>query len=191
MTGLLGSSHHLGDRASELLDGRLTGSQELQARQHLGGCRDCAAAVHREQQVRAALRSAGAGPALRGHLMVGLMALAASDAAPPIPVLSPRRSSVRRTAAVLGTVSLAGAGVLGVAALAGPSWLPQPTPASVAGSGSTGHRPASSTEGDLGTGGLSTTTVSTAVRPGLLVVTGAFHGGTPLRGTDAAFQQGP
>lgn len=191
MSGLLGSSHHLGDRASELLDGRMTGSQELQARQHLGGCRDCAAAVHREQQVRAALRTAGAAPAPGGNLMVGLMALAASDAVPPVSVLAPRRSSARRAAAVLGTVSLAGAGVLGVAALAGPSWLPQPTPASVAGSGSTGNRPSSSTEDDLGTGGLSTTTVSTAVRPGLLVVTGAFHGGTSLRGADASFQQGP
>lgn len=187
MSGLLGSSH-LGACASDLLDGRLTASQEHQARQHLGGCRECAAAVHREQQVRTALRASGAAPTPGGNLMAGLMALAASDAAPPGHVLAPRRGGVLRTAAVLGTVSVASAGALGLAVLAGPSALSAPSiPSSVAGSGST-TRPSVA---DVGGDGLSTTTVGTAVQPGLSLMTGAFNGGTPLRGVGASFQQGP
>jgi len=186
VSGLLGSSH-LGARASDLLDGRLTASQEHQARQHLGGCRECAAAVHREQQVRTALRAAGAAPTPGGNLMAGLMALAASDAVPPGHVLAPRRG-VLRTVAVLGTVSVASAGALGLAVLVGPSALSAPSiPSSVAGSGST-TRPSVA---EIGGDGLSTTTVGTAVQPGLTLVTGAFNGGTPLRGVGASFQQGP
>ncbi len=187
MSGLLGSNH-LGARTSDLLDGRLTASQERHARLHLGGCRECAAVVHREQQVRAALRAPGAAPTPGVNLMAGLMALAASDAVSLGHVLAPRRGGVLRTAAVLGTVSLASAGALGVAVLAGPSMLSAPAiRSSVAGSGSTA-RP--SVE-DVGGRGLSTTTVGTAVQPGLSLVTGAFNGGTPLRGVGVSFQQSP
>lgn len=186
MTGLLGGQH-VGARASELLDGRLGAAQELQVRQHLGGCRECAAAVHREQQVRAALRSAAfaAGPVPGGDLMAGLMALAATGslptAAPAAPVLVGRRAGTRLTAAVLGTVSLASAGALGVAALAGAGPAPAPAnPSSVARSDSFGA--------SLGSGGA--ITVSTAVQPGLTMVTGALTGGghTAVRGTGGSPQ---
>lgn len=135
-----GAGPHVGDRASDLLDGRLTPAAELQVRTHLGCCRECAAAVHREQQVRAALRSAACeAPAPRGDLMAGLLALAAPAPAAPAPVLTtgttgvtgppgPTARPARRApsvlaVAVLGSVSLASAGAIGVggAALAGPA----------------------------------------------------------------------
>jgi anti-sigma factor RsiW len=126
-----GAGPHVGDRASDLLDGRLTPAAELQVRTHLGCCRECAAAVHREQQVRAALRSASsAAPAPGGDLMAGLLALAAPTPVRPVPVpaaVAPARPARRApsvlTVAVLGTVSLASVGALGVAgaAVAGPA----------------------------------------------------------------------
>lgn len=130
-----GAGPHVGDRASDLLDGRLTPAAELQVRTHLGCCRECAAAVHREQQVRAALRSAACeAPAPRGDLMAGLLALAAPSppvAPGPVPTagtLGPPSRPARRTpsvlaVAVLGSVSLASAGAIGVggAALAAPA----------------------------------------------------------------------
>lgn len=127
-----GAGPHVGDRASDLLDGRLTPAAELQVRTHLGCCRECAAAVHREQQVRAALRSAACEPpAPRGDLMAGLLALAAPPApVAPVPVVAAaapprpaRRAPSVLAVAVLGSVSLASAGALGVAgaALAGPA----------------------------------------------------------------------
>lgn len=132
-----GAGPHVGDRASDLLDGRLTPAAELQVRTHLGCCRECAAAVHREQQVRAALRSAACeAPAPRGDLMAGLLALAAPvppSAPGPVPTAGPlgpstparpsRRAPSVLTVAVLGSVSLASAGAIGVggAALAGPA----------------------------------------------------------------------
>ncbi len=126
-----GAGPHVGDRASDLLDGRLTPAAELQVRTHLGCCRECAAAVHREQQVRAALRSAScAAPTPGGDLMAGLLALAApTPVAPaaPVPAVAPVRPARRApsvlTVAVLGTVSLASVGALGVAgaAVAGPA----------------------------------------------------------------------
>jgi anti-sigma factor RsiW len=74
------SGQHVGSRASELLDGRLTAAAELEVRAHLGRCAACAAVVHREQQVRATLRAAACQvPAPRGDLMAGLMALAATS----------------------------------------------------------------------------------------------------------------
>lgn len=127
-----GAGPHVGDRASDLLDGRLTPAAELQVRTHLGCCRECAAAVHREQQVRAALRSAACeAPAPRGDLMAGLLALAAPTP-PTAPVLTAPAGAPARPArrapsvlavAVLGSVSLASAGAIGVggAALAGPA----------------------------------------------------------------------
>ncbi len=60
------SDRHIGNRASELLDGRLTAGAELEVRTHLGRCASCAAVVHREQQVRAdaaRCRVPGADPA--------------------------------------------------------------------------------------------------------------------------------
>lgn len=132
MTGL-GTGTHLGPRVSDLLDGRLSGADEVTARNHVGACRSCAAAVHREQQVRAMLRAARADqPCPPGNLMAGLMALAASgSSAPSTPqgasavVLAPstglrRGGSVLLGAAVLGTVSLASAGLLGSAVLPAP-----------------------------------------------------------------------
>jgi len=116
------SGPHVGRRASELLDGRLSACAELEVRAHLGCCAPCAAVVHREQQVRATLRAAaGQAPVPRSDLMAGLMALAA---APPRPVPTPpasRRVSSRSSVlavAVLGSVSLASAGAIGVGALA-------------------------------------------------------------------------
>ncbi len=117
---------HVGRRASELLDGRLTACAEHEVRTHLGSCAPCAAIVHREQQVRATLRAAaGQAPVPRGDLMAGLMALAV---APPQPVPShvPAPASSRRVTsrssvlavAVLGSVSLASAGAIGVGAVA-------------------------------------------------------------------------
>lgn len=134
---LLGPGPHVGCRASDLLDGRLSGADEVSLRAHIGSCRDCAAAVHREQQVRALLRAARTEqPRPTGDLMAGLMALAAGQQVYEAqqaqqhvlrssPISSPstvrRGSTVLMGAAVLGTVSLASAGVLGVSALPGPA----------------------------------------------------------------------
>ncbi len=140
---LLGPGPHVGSRASDLLDGRLSGAEEVTLRGHIGSCRDCAAAVHREQQVRALLRAARADqPRPTGDLMAGLMALAAGEqvrtqqaqqeelvvmrsSAFRLPGAQSstfrRGSTVLMGAAVLGTVSLASAGVLGVSALPGPA----------------------------------------------------------------------
>ncbi len=132
---LLGHGQHVGTRASDLLDGRLSGAEEVRLRAHIGQCPPCARAVHREQQVRSTLRAAGADQ-LRPtrDLMAGLMALPGLQSTGPFvgaPGLGsfpgpgapqpPRRgSSVLLGAAVLGTVSLATAGVLGPGALPAP-----------------------------------------------------------------------
>ena len=126
------SDRHIGTRASELLDGRLTAGAELEVRTHLGRCASCAAVVHREQQVRAMLRSAACqAPTPRGDLMAGLMALAATPPTPldePVrafaPSPAPAGAAPRRprpsvlTAAVLGSVSLTAAGAIGVGIVA-------------------------------------------------------------------------
>ena len=125
------SDRHIGTRASELLDGRLSACAELEVRTHLGRCASCAAVVHREQQVRAMLRAAACqAPTPRGDLMAGLMALAATPATPladPVPAFVPRTAPTtapRRprpsvlTAAVLGSVSLTAAGAIGVGIVA-------------------------------------------------------------------------
>ncbi len=132
---LLGHGPHIGPRATDLLDGRLSGAEEVALRQHIGGCRDCARAVHREQQVRGALRAAGTvQPRPTRDLMAGLLALPDVHRSGPfaaawgpdrgvgdVPRPSTRLgSSVLMGAAVLGTVSLASAGVLGSPALPGP-----------------------------------------------------------------------
>ncbi len=135
------SGQHVGRRASELLDGRLSACEEHEVRTHIGSCAPCAAVVHREQQVRATLRAAaGQAPVPRGDLMAGLMALAA---APPQAVAPPACPPTRRTAsrtsalavAVLGSVSLASAGAIGVGAVSqGASAVsPARQPASVQG----------------------------------------------------------
>lgn len=129
-------SEHVGTRASELLDGRLTAGAELEVRTHLGRCASCAAVVHREQQVRAMLRAAACqAPTPRGDLMAGLMALAATSPTPladPVPAFVPTSATPgttpgtapRRTrpsvltAAVLGSVSLTAAGAIGVGIVA-------------------------------------------------------------------------
>lgn len=122
------NGQHVGSRASELLDGRLTPAAELEVRAHLGRCAACAAVVHREQQVRATLRAAACrAPAPRGDLMAGLMALAAAADPVPRPTTHPvtlptgRRTPSRPSvlaAAVLGSVSLTAAGAIGVGVVA-------------------------------------------------------------------------
>jgi hypothetical protein len=173
---LLGPGPHVGARASDLLDGRLSGAVEVSLRAHIGSCRECAAAVHREQQVRALLRAARSDePRPTGDLMAGLMALAAGQqvyeaqqaqqyvlrSSPPTSPSTRRGTSVLMGAAVLGTVSLASAGVLGVSALPGPA---------TAALGWGGAATASFTQGTP-----TVQTASTVVRTGLgaVVLTGA------------------
>lgn len=159
---------HVGRRASELLDGRLTACAELEVRTHLGGCAACAAIVHREQQVRATLRAAaGQAPVPRGDLMAGLMALAAAPprAVPPhvvTPAASRRatsRSSVLAVA-VLGSVSLVSVGAIGVGAMA-QSGLDAVAP----------DRQPSSVQGALSGTGLAST--ASVMQPAVAVLRGA------------------
>lgn len=130
---MLGGPPHLGRRASELLDGRLSSAEEAEVRGHLASCRECAAAVQAEQAVRDALRRLGV-PGPPADLLAGLMAVSIqTPAAPQLadedvvrPVTSRPRTPVRgRLSTVLvGTVVLVSAGALGVAGVAG---LPTPT----------------------------------------------------------------
>jgi len=196
------SGQHVGSRASELLDGRLTAAAELEVRAHLGRCAACAAVVHREQQVRATLRSAACqAPAPRGDLMAGLMALAAAPepVGPPGPVpagpsgtgpapagpsgtgrRAPTRPSVL-TAAVLGSVSLTAAGAIGVG-MVGPGVLqgviaPVGQPSAVAGT--------------LAGNGLSST--ASFVQPAVAVLRGAVttSSHTGIRVVDAGAASRP
>lgn len=169
------SGQHVGSRASELLDGRLTAAAELEVRAHLGRCAACASVVHREQQVRATLRAAACrAPAPRGDLMAGLMALAAAPApvAPPVPPpvaapvaqpsgrRTPSRPSVL-TAAVLGSVSLTAAGAIGVGVVSQGALAGLVAPA----------RQPSAIAGTLSGSGLTST--SSLVQPAVAVLRGA------------------
>lgn len=121
----LGSGPHVGSRVDDLLDGRLDGADETRLRQHVGSCSACASSVHEQQRVRAVLRAARLDqPGPTGELMSGLLAMGsgASSAAGADRVsgagdATRRGPSVLLGAAVLGTVTLATAGVLGASAL--------------------------------------------------------------------------
>lgn len=81
-SGVLGG--HIGPRASELLDGRLTPEAEHDARVHLGRCRQCAVLVAAEQDARTALRSVAMPTGLSSSapsptLVAGLLAMSSPD----------------------------------------------------------------------------------------------------------------
>lgn len=79
-----GLGGHIGSRASELLDGRLTAEDEHRARLHLGNCRQCATMVAAEQEAREALRAVAVPPTLTPptSLIAGLMSMSATTGQP-------------------------------------------------------------------------------------------------------------
>lgn len=128
---------HIGERASDLLDGRLSPPVERQLRAHLGECPRCADLVRAEGQVRRMLRGSCATAAdAPSHLMAGLMSLPGGSMT--MPAGRPRQPGRRAKAGLL----VAGAAItVGFAAPvvvnAGPalasmipsSWLTQSQPA--------------------------------------------------------------
>ena len=113
---------HLGDRVTDLVDGRLSPDAAERAVAHLAGCPDCRAEVAAERAVRNRLATAAA-PAPPDGLVDRLVRLGGpagplpprADRVPgtpaPAPVPWPRRDPRRRS------LALAGAGALSVAVL--------------------------------------------------------------------------
>lgn len=110
---------HIGARASDLLDGRLSPVQEQQVRAHLAHCVRCAQEVHAEQQVRVLLRGTGQGQACASREFVTGLLQVPTASPPRPPVCQPgRRARVALLAA--GAVVTFGMAVP-VAAGAGPA----------------------------------------------------------------------
>ena len=74
---------HIGARASDLLDGRLSAAEEQELRLHVGHCVRCAHLVQAEQQVRTLLRGAApADLAASEEFLSGLLQMPQSFAPP-------------------------------------------------------------------------------------------------------------
>lgn len=118
---------HLGDRVTDLVDGRLSPDAAERAVAHLAGCPDCRAEVAAERAVRNRLATAAA-PAPPDGLVDRLVRLGGptgplpprADRVPgtpaPAPVPWPRRDPRRRSLALAGAGALSAA-VLGLVAL--------------------------------------------------------------------------
>ncbi|UER55023.1 zf-HC2 domain-containing protein [Kineosporiaceae bacterium SCSIO 59966] len=119
--------NHLGDRVTDLVDGRLSPDAAERAVAHLAGCQDCRAEVAAERAVRNRLATAAA-PAPPDGLVDRLVRLGGptgplpprTDRVPgtpaPAPVPWPRRDPRRRSLALAGAGALSAA-VLGLVAL--------------------------------------------------------------------------
>lgn len=105
---------HIGDRACDLLDGRLDAAAELRARTHLGVCRSCAAAVHEQQAARAALRSAGV-VTPPGELMAGLLSMPAAVRREPTRSAGRSRRTLVVSSLVVSTAAVASVGLFSMA----------------------------------------------------------------------------
>ncbi len=105
---------HIGDRACDLLDGRLDAAAELRARTHLGVCASCAAAVHEQQVARAALRSVGA-VTPPGELMAGLLSMPAAVRAEPTRVAGRSRRTLVVSSLMVSTAAVASVGLFSMA----------------------------------------------------------------------------
>ena len=100
---------HIGARASDLLDGRLSAAEQQRVEAHLAHCVRCTELVHAEQQVRALLRGTGQAPAPASReLVTGLLALPGESPSPSV------RQPGRR--ARVGLLAVGAAVTLGVAA---------------------------------------------------------------------------
>lgn len=100
---------HIGARASDLLDGRLSPAEERQVQAHLAHCVRCAQEVHAEQQVLEALRVAGQQDTRASReLVTGLLRLSAAP-----PPRRPVRQPGPRTR--VGLLAVGAAVTLGVA----------------------------------------------------------------------------